>query len=95
MTTTPTTDMPPWLRDAIQHMRWQARTYIATGRLPDNRAEPPTPGSLEPVTDTCACHCWTNHRQQPGICTAASTPGATIDGRPACPACHRAAHETV
>lgn len=38
-------------------------------------------------TDTCTCHCWANHPDQPGRCSAASHPGLLHDEQPVCHGC--------
>lgn len=58
-----------------------------SGEEIEYRVGEPELGELEAVTDTCTCHCWVNHPRQQGVCEAASDPGVTVDGRPACLGC--------
>lgn len=60
---------------------------VRTGGEIEYRTGEPEIGVLEAVTDTCTCHCWVNHPGKHGICEAASDPGCTVDGRPACLGC--------
>lgn len=58
-----------------------------TGREIEFRVGEPDMGGLEAVTDTCTCHCWVKHPGRQGVCEAASDPGCTVDGKPACLGC--------
>jgi len=58
-----------------------------TGGDIEYRVGEPEVGELEAVTDTCTCHCWVNHPGRHGVCEAASDPGCSVDGKPACLGC--------
>lgn len=69
----------------LQHVPMCRNCHNAHMGIPVDRQ--PDMGELEAITDTCTCHCWQNHRDQAGVCTAASDPGSNIDGKPACFEC--------
>lgn len=88
-------DPAPRIEQAVEQctgmelLDWQRRFLRAALGTQQPGPREPLPVT-EAVTETCACHCWANHPDRPGVCTAASQPGREVGGQPVCEDCHRA-----